>query len=61
LYLKLESVLVQVLVAVGGPSFWRFNKLNAKGIATLIKDLGLDGVEVDYQPRQPGGATLALI
>ncbi len=52
---------MQVLVAVGGPSFWRFNKLNAKGIATLIKDLGLDGVEVDYQPRQPGGATLALI
>jgi chitinase len=48
--LKRKNPGVKVLVAVGGATFTNFGSLNADSIAMFVKEFGLDGVDLDYEP-----------
>ena len=43
----------RVLVSVGGATFPNFGSFNANAIAAFVKDFGLDGVDIDYEPANP--------
>ena len=53
----LQSRNVQVLLAVGGASYPFDGNFNPKSIAALAKDLGCNGVDIDWEPS--GGASRA--
>ena len=44
---------VRVLLSVGGASYTGWDRLDPAGVARLVRDLGLDGVDVDYEPPDP--------
>ena len=44
---------VRVLLSVGGASYTGWDRLDTAAVARLVRDLGLDGVDVDYEPPQP--------
>lgn len=48
--LKKQNPNTKVLIAVGGATYTNFNKINADGIAAFVKNFGLDGVDLDYEP-----------
>ncbi|MGE0717823.1 MAG: hypothetical protein AB7P02_20415 [Alphaproteobacteria bacterium] len=54
--LRRRNPAVRVLVAVGGWGFFGWDRLDAPGIARLVADLGLDGVDVDFESETPGCA-----
>lgn len=58
--LKQRNPNTKVLVAVGGATYWEFSKLNTKAIAAFVKEFGLDGVDLDYEPTNPGCTKNAL-
>ncbi|MFE6977079.1 glycosyl hydrolase family 18 protein [Streptomyces sp. NPDC057682] len=45
---------VEVLVSVGGATYHNWAGLNVRAIADFVRDFGLDGVEVCYEPSGPG-------
>jgi hypothetical protein len=46
----LKSQGVVVMLSVGGGSYWSSTKLlNAKGSVDLMNDLGLDGIDIDWE------------
>ncbi|MEP7123395.1 MAG: carbohydrate-binding protein [Byssovorax sp.] len=53
----------RVMLSVGGATFPSFSSFNAGGIAAFVKDFGLDGVDIDYEPANPactnGGGTVS--
>jgi chitinase len=44
---------VKVLASVGGATYANWEKLDAANIAHLVRDLGLDGIDVDFEPHSP--------
>lgn len=59
--LKARQPGTRVLLSVGGHGYDRWDRLDAGMIARLVGDLGLDGVDIDFEPAAPqcagGGAT----
>ncbi|WP_433858341.1 hypothetical protein [Streptomyces kronopolitis] len=45
---------VEVLVGIGGATYTGWYALNVSAIADFVSDFGLDGVEVCYEPSNPG-------
>jgi hypothetical protein len=46
----------RVLLSVGGATYTNWAGLNAPAIAALVRDLGLDGVDIDLESPRPGCA-----
>lgn len=44
---------VKVLLSVGGATYRGWRRLNLDGIVALVRDLGLDGIDWDYEPNHP--------
>lgn len=44
----------RVLLSVGGAVYRNWSALNVDGLARLTKDLGADGVDIDFESRMPG-------
>ncbi|MHC1683136.1 MAG: cellulose binding domain-containing protein [Clostridiaceae bacterium] len=49
-YLKQKNPETKILVSVGGATYVNWGAFNAKGIARLVRDFHLDGVDIDYEP-----------
>ncbi|MET7506307.1 hypothetical protein [Streptomyces albidoflavus] len=45
---------VEVLVGIGGATYQNWPGLNVSAIADFVSDFGLDGVEVCWEPTDPG-------
>jgi chitinase len=45
---------VKVFVSIGGETYSRWDKLNAPAVAHFVDDFGLDGVDIDFEPPDPG-------
>jgi chitinase len=43
----------RVMLSVGGATFPNFSSFNTGAIAAFVKDFGLDGVDIDYEPANP--------
>jgi chitinase len=43
-----------VFVSIGGETYTRWDKLNTAAIARFVEDFDLDGVDVDFEPPDPG-------
>ena len=44
----------KVMLSVGGATFPSFASFNTGAIASFVEDFGLDGVDIDYEPADPG-------
>jgi chitinase len=44
---------VKILVSIGGESYTAWQRLDAKAIAGFVKTLGLDGIDIDFEPLSP--------
>lgn len=44
----------RVLLGLGGATYTGWDRLDHVAVARLVRDLGLDGVEIDYEPPDPG-------
>src|SRR5579883_2115806 len=44
----------KVIVSVGGATYPSWSSFNAAPIAAFVNDFGLDGVDIDYEPSNPG-------
>ncbi len=51
--LKARNPATAVLLSVGGATYRRWNALDMAAVAALVRDLGLDGMDIDYEPRNP--------
>jgi chitinase len=51
---KKKNPQTKVLISVGGESFQQWNKLNPSGIRDLVLAFGLDGIDIDFEPLDPG-------
>ncbi|KDD75127.1 hypothetical protein H632_c855p0 [Helicosporidium sp. ATCC 50920] len=49
--LKEKNPNTKVLVSVGGALYNNWQALNAKAVADFVKDFGLDGVDINYEPK----------
>jgi chitinase len=45
---------VKIFISVGGETYANWNKLNAQAIAHFFQDFELNGVDVDFEPSDPG-------
>lgn len=54
--LKQRHPRIKVLISVGGWGYFAWDKLNAPALARLVRDLGADGVDVDYETPDGGCA-----
>lgn len=54
--LKRRQPATRVLLAVGGWGYWGWSALDEGALAALVRDLGVDGIDVDYEPQDPGCA-----
>jgi chitinase len=48
--LKARRPNVKVLASLGGETYSRWDKLNAQAIAGFVRDLELNGVDIDFEP-----------
>jgi chitinase len=55
--LKSKNPSTQVLIAVGGATYSNWSALNTQALSALVEDLGLDGVDIDYEPTNPNCVT----
>ncbi len=44
---------IRVLLSVGGAVYRSWGRLNIDGLVTLVRDLGLDGIDWDYEANNP--------
>ncbi len=51
--LKARNPGTVVLLSVGGATYRRWSALDMGAVAALVRDLGLDGMDIDYEPRNP--------
>ncbi|OYX68289.1 MAG: hypothetical protein B7Y95_20900 [Rhizobiales bacterium 32-66-11] len=51
--LKARHPAIKVLISVGGWGYFGWDKLDAPALARLVRDLGADGVDVDYETPDP--------
>lgn len=52
--LKRRQPGTRVLLAVGGANYANWGALNLDALARLVRDLGADGVDLDFEPEAPG-------
>ena len=52
--LKQRQPETRVLLAVGGANYANWGALDLDAIVRLVRDLGADGVDLDYEPEVPG-------
>jgi chitinase len=45
---------IKVFVSIGGETYTRWDKLNTAAVARFVEDFELDGVDVDFEPPDPG-------
>jgi chitinase len=45
---------IKIFVSVGGVTYTKWDRLNAQGLARFVDDFGLDGIDVDFEPEDPG-------
>ena len=57
--LKQRHPRTRVLLSVGGAAYHAWRDLNEAAIARLVRDLGVDGVDIDYEPTHPACAASA--
>jgi chitinase len=43
----------KILVSIGGATYANWETLNSKAIAQFVETLGLDGVDIDFEPHSP--------
>jgi hypothetical protein len=43
----------RVLLSLGGATYPNWDALDVAAVARLVRDLGLDGADVDFEPRDP--------
>lgn len=43
----------RVLVSVGGATYPNWSSFNPSAVAAFVRDFGLDGVDLDYEPSNP--------
>jgi hypothetical protein len=51
--LKRANPRVKVLVSVGGAAYSDWGRLDARSIAQFVRNTGLDGVDIDFEPNAP--------
>lgn len=51
--LKRRNPATTVLLSVGGAAYAGWDRLALADIAALVRDLRLDGVDIDFEPRDP--------
>jgi len=44
----------RIMLGVGGASYLRWDKLDPDAIRRFVQDFGLDGVDIDQEPQDPG-------
>ncbi|MBP2293694.1 glycosyl hydrolase family 18 protein [Azospirillum rugosum] len=54
--LKRRQPGTRVLLAVGGANYNNWDALDLDAIVRLVRDLGVDGVDLDFEPESPGCA-----
>ncbi len=47
---------LRVLVSVGGSAYRRWDRYDEHALARLVRDIGADGIDLDYEPAEPGCA-----
>lgn len=52
--LRRRNPAVRVLLGLGGSAYGGWRRLNLDAAVALVRDLGLDGVDLDYEPSNPG-------
>jgi len=52
--LKQNNPDTKVLISVGGATYTNWNAFNENAVALLVRDLGLDGVDIDFEPSYSG-------
>lgn len=52
--LRRRSPTVKVLLGLGGSAYGGWRRLNIPAVVALVRDLGLDGADLDYEPSNPG-------
>ncbi|MCS0504463.1 glycosyl hydrolase family 18 protein [Ancylobacter mangrovi] len=57
--LKRRNPGTKVLLAVGGATYGGWDRLDTDALARLVADLGADGVDIDYEPKQPSCVALS--
>ena len=56
--LKARNPDTKVLLAVGGANYHGWSAFDPDALARLVSDLGADGVDIDFEPRDPACITL---
>lgn len=51
---KARNPRLKVLLAVGGANYRRWDRLDVAALARLVGELGADGIDLDYEPGEPG-------
>ena len=54
LTLRRRNPAIRILLSIGGSTYKNWNRLNAAAIGRVVVDLGLDGIDVDYEPANAG-------
>jgi chitinase len=49
--LKTKNPGTKVLLSVGGATYGNWHRTNTKAVAALVRDLGVDGADIDYEPE----------
>lgn len=47
----------RIILSVGGSAYPAWHRLNADAVARLVGDVGLDGIDIDFEPAEPGCRT----
>nr|WP_272482970.1 glycosyl hydrolase family 18 protein [Ancylobacter moscoviensis] len=51
--LKARQPQLRVLLSVGGATYHGWDRLDEAALARLVRDLGADGVDIDFEPTDP--------
>jgi len=46
----------RIMLGVGGSAYLNWDRLDPDAIRRFVQDFGLDGVDIDYEPKEPGCA-----
>jgi chitinase len=50
--LKTKNPGTKILLSIGGATYVNWKQANANAVAALVKDLGADGADIDYEPTE---------
>jgi chitinase len=52
--LRARNPNIKIFVSVGGEDHPNWDELNASRVAHFVRDFGIDGVDIDFEPSNPG-------